>query len=213
MVIIFPPNGHSNVTSYLQKSFGTAIENIINMLSAPWDIYDRSKCAAQNLRGNGPNMHAISLLSTYHWHYIDITWASGIVKSPATRLIVHQRDQPNDNKPKVSLYRPFLHYDDVILGTIRSQITSLTIVYSIIYSDADQRKHQSSASLAFVRGIHRGPVNSPHKWPVTRKMCPFDDVIMESNPPAFCRVGNMIMYVRTPLTLFVRLCVMCLRVV
>ena len=58
------------------------------------------------------------------------------------------------------------------------QITSLTIVYSTVYSDADQSKHQSSASLAFVRGIHRGPVNSPHKWPVTRKMFPFDDVIM-----------------------------------
>ena len=64
------------------------------------------------------------------------------------------------------------------MGAIASQITSLTIVYSIVYSDADQRKHQSSASLAFVRGIHRGPVNSPHKWPVTRKMFPFDDVIM-----------------------------------
>ena len=71
-----------------------------------------------------------------------------------------------------------LHYGDVIMGAIASQITSLTIVYSIVYSDADQRKHQSSASLAFVRGIHRGPVNSPHKWPVTRKMFPFDDVIM-----------------------------------
>ena len=45
-------------------------------------------------------------------------------------------------------------------------------------SDADQRKHQSPASLAFVREIHRGPVNFPHKWPVTRKMFPFDDVIM-----------------------------------
>ena len=64
------------------------------------------------------------------------------------------------------------------MGAIACQITSLTIVYSIVYSDADQRKHQSSASLAFVRGIHRGPVNSPHKWPVTRKMFPFDDVIM-----------------------------------
>ena len=62
------------------------------------------------------------------------------------------------------------HYSDVIMGTIASQITSFTIVYSTVYSDADQRKHQSSASLAFVRGIHRGPVNSPHKWPVTRKM-------------------------------------------
>ena len=70
------------------------------------------------------------------------------------------------------------HYNDVTMGAIASQITSLTIVYSIVYSDADQRKHQSSASLAFVRGIHRGPVNSPHTWPVTRKMFPFDDVIM-----------------------------------
>ena len=64
------------------------------------------------------------------------------------------------------------------MGAMASQITSLTIVYSTVYSDADQRKHQSSASLAFVWGIHRGPVNSPHKWPVTRKMFPFHDVIM-----------------------------------
>ena len=70
------------------------------------------------------------------------------------------------------------HYDDVIMGAMASQITSLTIVYSTVYSDADQRKHQSSASLAFVQGIHRGPVNSQHEWPVTRKMFPFDDVIM-----------------------------------
>ena len=68
------------------------------------------------------------------------------------------------------------------MGAIASQITSLTIVYSTVYSDADQRKHESSASLAFVRGIHRGSVNSPHKWPVTRKMFPFDDVIMSSFP-------------------------------
>ena len=64
------------------------------------------------------------------------------------------------------------------MGTIASQITSLTVVYSTVYSDVDQRKHQSSASLAFVWGIHREPVNSPHKWPVMRKMFPFDDVIM-----------------------------------
>ena len=72
----------------------------------------------------------------------------------------------------------WMHYDDIIMGTIASQITSLTIVYSIVYSGADQSKHQSSASLAFVWGIYQGPVNSPHKWPVTRKMFPFDDVIM-----------------------------------
>ena len=73
------------------------------------------------------------------------------------------------------------HYNDVIMSTIASQITSLAIVYSTVYSGADQRKHQSSASLAFVWGIHRGPVNSPHKWPVSRKMFPFDDVIMRWN--------------------------------
>ena len=70
------------------------------------------------------------------------------------------------------------HYGDFIMGTMASQINSLTIVYSNVYSGADQRKLQSSASLAFVRGIHRWPVNSPHKWPVTRKMFPFDDVII-----------------------------------
>ena len=64
------------------------------------------------------------------------------------------------------------------MDTVASQITSLTIVYTTVYSDADQSKHQSSASLAFVWGIHRGPVNSPHKSPVTRKMFSFDDVIM-----------------------------------
>ena len=82
-----------------------------------------------------------------------------------------------------ALYSPILlrvpyHYDDVIMTMLASQITSLAVVYSIVYSGVDQRKHQSSASLAFVREIHRGPVNFPQKWPVTRKIFPFDDVIM-----------------------------------
>ena len=70
------------------------------------------------------------------------------------------------------------HYRDVIMGSIVSLITSLTSVYSTVHSGADQRKHQSSASLAFVWGIHRIPVNSSHKWPVTRNMSPLVDVIM-----------------------------------
>ena len=76
-----------------------------------------------------------------------------------------------------------VHYSYVRISTMASQITSLTIVYSTIYSGSDQGKHQSSASLAFVWGIHRWPVNSPHKWPVTRKMFSFHEVIMESDPP------------------------------
>ena len=88
----------------------------------------------------------------------------------------------------------FCHYDDVTMSGMVSLITSLTIVYSTVYSGADQRKHQSPASLAFpssngnsfrVAGPlcgeftgPRSPVNSPHKGPVTRKLFPFDDVIM-----------------------------------
>ena len=70
------------------------------------------------------------------------------------------------------------HYSDVIMGAMASQITNLTIAYSSIYSGTGQRKHQSSASLALVRGIHRWPGNSTHTWPVTRKLFSFDDVIM-----------------------------------
>ena len=60
-----------------------------------------------------------------------------------------------------------MHYSDVIMNSMTPQITSLTIVYSTVYSGADKWKHQSSASLVFGRGIHRWPINSPHKGPVT----------------------------------------------
>ena len=60
-----------------------------------------------------------------------------------------------------------------------SQITSLKVVYSIVYSGADQRKHQNSARVTgLCVGYSPGPVNSPYKGPVTQKMFPFDDVIM-----------------------------------
>ena len=95
-----------------------------------------------------------------------------------------------------------LHYNDVIMSATASQITSLTIVYSTFYAGADQRKHHSSASLAFVMGIHRWPVNFPHKGPVTRKMFPFDDVIMDGcaarQAEAFKNSGKIIMiYINT----------------
>ena len=73
------------------------------------------------------------------------------------------------------------HYSDVKISTMAYQIASLKIVYSTVYPGADQRKHRRSASLAFVTGIHRWPVNSPHKGPVTRKMFPFDYVILVSS--------------------------------
>ena len=69
----------------------------------------------------------------------------------------------------------YTHYSNVIMSTMASQITSLTIIYSTVYSAAVERNHQSSASPAFMRG----PVYSPHNGTVTRKMFPFDDVIMD----------------------------------
>ena len=95
-----------------------------------------------------------------------------------------------------SRYRLY-HYSDVITTTVASQMNSLTVVYSIVYSEADQRKHQSSASLVFVRGIHRWPVNSPHREPGTRNMFPFDDVIMiigrlgSRQPDYFVIIGGL----------------------
>ena len=94
-------------------------------------------------------------------------WILMRLKSPTTRLFLRFRLTANETS----------HYSDVIISTMASQITSLTIIYSAVYSGAGQRKHQSSASQAFVRGIHRSPVNSPHQGPVTRKC--FDDVIMK----------------------------------
>ena len=93
----------------------------------------------------------------------------GVINRTDYPTVPHHRRYISQNTP---------HYCDLIMTTIASQITILTIVYSIVYSDADQIKHQSSASLAFVLGIHRRPLNSPHKRPVTRKMFLFDDVIM-----------------------------------
>ena len=71
-------------------------------------------------------------------------------------------------------FSEILYYSDVRMSEMATQITSVSIISSTVCSGA----HQSSASLAFVRGIHRSPVDSPHKEPVTRKTFPFDDVIM-----------------------------------
>ena len=74
-----------------------------------------------------------------------------------------------------------VHYIDVITGTMASQITSFTVVYSIFYSGTDQGRHQSSMSLASVRGIYRWLVNSPHKGPVIDGILPKGPY-----PPCLC---------------------------
>ena len=68
-----------------------------------------------------------------------------------------------------SVSRNVLHYSDIIMSAMASQITGVSIVYATVCSGADQRKHQSSSPLAFVWAIHRWPVNFQHEGPVTRK--------------------------------------------
>ena len=78
------------------------------------------------------------------------------------------------------------HCIDVIMTRMASQITSLTIVYSTVYSGADKKKTSKLRVTGLCVGNSPGPVNSPHKGPVTRKMIPFDDVIMSNHIPYFC---------------------------
>ena len=100
----------------------------------------------------------VNVMENRKWAFGGKMATSGLLSTvvPESRWATCPIDKKYQNK-NVS------HYGDVIMGTIASQITSFAIVYSTVYSGADQRKHQSSASLAFVRGIHRIPVNSPHK--------------------------------------------------
>ena len=75
---------------------------------------------------------------------------TGYVQTDMHTIRPHPHPHPPPKKKK-----KIQHYDDVIMGTMASQITCLASVYSTVYSAADQRKYQSSASLAFVWGIHR----------------------------------------------------------
>ena len=84
-----------------------------------------------------------------------------------------------------------LHCSGVIIGAMAHKITIVSIVCPTVCSDADQIKHQSSASLAFVRGIHRWSVDYPHKWQVNRKMFPFDDVIVQWFLSFFFNIFNI----------------------
>ena len=96
------------------------------------------------------------------------------------------------------------HCSDVILSSLASQITGVSIVYSTVCSCVDHRIRHSSASLAFMRRIHRWPVNCPHKGPVTRKMFPFDDVtrfrcsssyaMMSSRPTTWHKTNHLVLH-------------------
>ena len=122
--------------------------------------------------------------------YLHFIWLSYIEMVQGIKCICHRRYGPTYFTIMSAYHLPTQggrasHYADVIMHAMASQITSLTIVCSTGYSGEDERKHQSSASLAFVRGIHRWPVNSLHKGSVKRKMCPFYDFITGSHDIGF----------------------------
>ena len=106
--------------------------------------------------------HRAGYFSNLACDWLSIVWAYSELET---------ENGPYCRKPLMNRSHWNSHYSGVILGTMAFQIASLTIVYSTVHSGADQRKHQSSASLAFVRRMW--PVNFPHKWPVKREMFPF----------------------------------------
>ena len=107
----------------------------------------------------------------YQAHFMDVT---GMEIGTSNSIKEHELSV--DTAP--CLWNVIKHYSDVIMSATVSQITDLSIVCSIVCSGADQRKHQSSASLAFMSGIQQSPVDSTHKGPETPKKFPLDDVIM-----------------------------------
>ena len=122
-----------------------------------------------------------------HDHVFLRTWANW--------SLYHQLEgsaQDCGNASALAMESPQSHYTDFIMSTMASQITGVCIVCSTVCSGADQRKHHSPAPLAFVKGMHQWPVNSPHKGPVTQKMLPFDDVIM------LCKTIDMTAWIENP---------------
>ena len=136
------------------------IETLVRNCFQPWQFIEFSHAVKEY----------ISTLLAFNAEvntYQNTVWLHRIMKACFWKAISVTYHHPNMTYARLFT---FSHYNDVIMSAIASQITSLAIVYSTAYSGANQRKHQSSTSLAFVRGIHRCPVNSPHKGPVTRKI-------------------------------------------
>ena len=130
-----------------------------------WQSCDDNKADHSLIRGWNNNRHIFCIVGNinishadvelkYRFEFIGLRYSDCNKIQNVSILAPEILSDDNFNKMKL-FFKWFTHYTDVIMGAMASQITSLTIVYSTVYSGADQRKHQSSASLAFVRGIHR----------------------------------------------------------
>ena len=98
---------------------------------------------------------------TNELYHIDWSWTAFIQYNRGPLLVTDISQTSTGTMASTSNYMKHgghtcqVHHNAVIMGAMASQITSLTIIYSTVYSGADQRKHQSSVSLAFAMGIHR----------------------------------------------------------
>ena len=98
------------------------------------------------------------------------------------------------------------HYSDVMISAVSSEITGVSIVCPAVCSGADQRKDQCSASLDFMRGIYRSPVDSPKKGPVTRKyfhLMTSSWITMEHGVEPLARWGRGSLVIYTHRSLFI----------
>ena len=105
-------------------------------------------------------LHTISIDLRFRLIQLHVRWHVNILPTHINQWPSHVMDACQNCVMVDAMAWHRLHYDDVIMGVVASQITSLTIVYS----GADQSKHQSSASLAFVWGIHRSNAENVSIW-------------------------------------------------
>ena len=150
----------------------------LNSYSCRWDhVYLHSRTLPRvftnNTHGSSLDVLCYSLPSAVFTHSRQGWSMSGEAPPPK-----FQQTDLGDYLVNISQTDCLNHNSDVTMSAMSFKITSVSSVCAPVCSGADQRIPQSSASLAFVRGIHRSPVDSPHKGPVTRKMFPFDEVIM-----------------------------------
>ena len=146
------------------RKFQTHVKDSVNTTRPHWGFVNIGS-------GNGlvPSLRQQGITCTnvdeVLWRHMQ--WVNSRIAEVPARCGHHQINL----KTEIYMFSQYcVHYSDVTMSTMASQITGVSIAYSIVYSGKNQRKHQSSASLAFVRGLHRWPVNSPHRGPVTRKM-------------------------------------------
>ena len=104
--------------------------------------------------------------------FILITWYRGGAFYPSDASLSYAHVE-------ITKWCIWVHYSDVTMRLMTSSINIVSSICSTICFGGHQRKHQKSASLVFMRGIHRWPVDSPHKGPITRKMFRFDDVLVK----------------------------------